>query len=202
LFAGFFSIAAVSQRTIEKAWEAHRFQKLEVVSNQVYHIKLVPQKANKIKLLTTIQGENAENIVVPISEANNTLTITTAYRPFYDPKNDKLAAHKVISIEMVVYLPEAMEVFIEANIASVECRGAINNLSVNLRDGNCFLYDFEGNAHINTREGTIAVWASSQVAGRAISRHGEIKNELPEKGKYSLYAESVNGMISLLKSPE
>jgi len=187
---------------IEKTWDADAFDKLEISSDEVYKIKIIAEPTSEIKLISQIDGENYENLNIGASEKNKTLTLKPTYRPYFKPKNDKLAAHKVISIEMILTIPESMEVAISAKIASLEIQGSLQKLDVNLRDGHCFLKDFVGNARINTRDGDITVYAQHWVEGKAISKYGIIKNELSSKGKYLIQAESVNGNISLLKTRE
>lgn len=197
-----FVVNGYSQKVIEKTWDADAFHKLEISSDEVYKIKIIAEPTSEIKLISQIEGENYENLNIGASEKNKTLTLKPTYRPYFKPKNDKLAAHKVISIEMILTIPESMEVAISAKIASLEIQGSLQKLDVNLRDGHCFLKDFVGNARINTRDGDITVYAQHWVTGKAISKYGIIKNELVSKGKYLIKAESVNGNISLLKTRE
>ncbi|MBW2937111.1 DUF4097 domain-containing protein [Aureisphaera sp. CAU 1614] len=197
-----FVVHGYSQKVIEKTWDANAFDKLEINSDDVFKIKIVTEQTSEIKLISQIEGENYENLNIGASEKGKTLTLKTTYRPYFKPKNDKLAAHKVISIEMILTIPESMEVAITAKIASLEIQGSLQKLDVNLRDGHCFLKDFVGNARLNTRDGDITVNAQPWIEGKAISKYGIIKNELVSKGKYLIKAESVNGNISLLKTRE
>lgn len=191
-----------SQKVIEKSWDAKAFTKLEISSDDVYKIKMVTAPTSEIKLISNIEGENFENFNIGVSEKGKTLALKPSFRPYFKPKNDKLAAHKLLSIEMILTVPESMEVSITAKIASLETLGNIQKLVVNLREGHCLLQDFIGNATLNTKQGDITVFTKHSVVGSTISKYGTIKNELSSKGKYLIKAESVNGNISLLKTRE
>ncbi|MEZ4859473.1 MAG: hypothetical protein R2781_11755 [Flavobacteriaceae bacterium] len=191
-----------SQKVIEKSWDTSVFDKLEIVSDEVFKIKIETKPTSVIKLTTKIEGENFENVTLEASEKVKTLTLKPTYSPYFEAKNNKLAAHKLISIEMTLTLPESMEVFINATIASLEMHGKILNLDVNLRDGHCVLYNFIGNASLNTKQGDITVFAKENVSGIASSKNGMVLNQLLNEGLYLLKAQSVNGNISLLKTPK
>lgn len=191
-----------SQKVIEKSWDANAFEKLEIISDDVFKIKIVTEPTSEIKLTSLIEGENYENMNIGASEKGKTLRLKPSYRPYFIPKNDKLAAHKLISIEMILTIPETLEVYINAKIASLEMQGKILRLDVNLRDGQCHLRDFTGNATLNTKQGDITVFAKEQVSGSGFSKKGSVKNNLTNTGIYLIKAESVNGNISLLKTRE
>lgn len=193
---------AYSQKVIEKSWDAMAFNKLEISSDDVFKIKIVTAPTSEIKLISLIDGENYESLNIGATEKGKTLTLKPTYRPFFKPKNDKLAAHKLISIEMMLTIPESMEVSINAKIASLETQGSIQFLNANLSTGICVLRDFLGHATLNTKQGDITVFTYDTVSGKAISKYGIINNELSGKGKYQIKAESVNGNISLLKTRE
>lgn len=206
---GFFLISMLnfthhgfSQKIIEKTWEGEAFDRIEIISNEVFKIEIMVGDFSEIKLQTKISGENAENMNIGASEKSKVLSLKPSYRPYFIPQNDKLAAHKVISIEMKLYLPEQKSVFIDSNLASLEATGSFLTLEVNLRDGYCLLKEFSGNGVLNTLLGNITVFAKSNVSGEAISRNGSVINQLSTQEINTLKVESVNGNISLLKSPE
>ena len=79
-------------------------------SDTVFTVRLSSEKTDKIRINTHVEGEYHENVVVNTSEENKTLTVTTGYSPFFEKENDKLAAHKVIAIDMeleiYIYCPD------------------------------------------------------------------------------------------------
>ncbi|WGF93365.1 DUF4097 family beta strand repeat-containing protein [Aequorivita marisscotiae] len=128
------------------------------------------------------------------------LSLKTGFAPFFVLNNDKLAAHKLMAIEVKLIVPETLSLEIKSKLASVAIDGTIKNLAVSLQRGNCFATNFSGNAHLKTTDGTITVYAADAVGGKAISTRGKIENNLPPNGKFFIEAESINGNIRMLQT--
>jgi len=187
-----------AQKVMEREFNASEISTLEIISSTIYTIKITSEKTKKIKIITQIEGENYENVVLSIIEKEGGLKIETPYSLFFKPENDKLAAHKVISIEMELIVPETVQVNIVAPIASLTSQGKFKSISALLGSGNCVLKDFKGDALLKTKEGFIKVYCSEKTFGKAFSKKGKIINELSKKeSKYRIEAESIEGNISL-----
>lgn len=195
----FIIIAPVqSQKVLQKEWDATGIEKLVIASDEVFGITISAEKTDKIRVYTNVEGETYENVVLRTSEDEKTLTIKTDYSPYFEKFDDKLAAHKVLAIDMTVILPENLMAEISSSIASVNASGNFEDLSVSLRIGNCDVHNFKGNATLHTRKGYVNVRAMKGVSGSASSRHGTVANTLPKQGKYHIKAESIDGAITLL----
>jgi len=191
-----------AQKILEKSWDAADVQRLEIISDQVFKIKIVSAATETIRLITRIEGENFENVVVNVFEEQHTLLLTTGYTPYFEAANDKLAAHKVISIEMELLLPSHIAVFIQGAIVSVDTEGTFRKIHLELDTGNCLLTNFNGDAQLNTKNGNITVYGDSNVFAIGETKRGTLRNELSSPGKFSVKAQSVNGDIILLKSQQ
>lgn len=199
LFGMFHSFA---QKRIERLWDATELRTLEIVSDEVNSIRIASGNKDKIQLIVRIEGEHSEQVVLQVSEAQKILSINTGRTPYFKAQNDKLAAHKVLSIEMEVLIPASITLGIESQLASVYTKGPIQNLVMDLVEGTILLDEFEGEASLYTKNGSITVHAMPGVTAIARSLEGQVENELTSNGKYELAAWSVNGDISLLKSPQ
>ncbi len=186
-----------AQKVIHRSLDAEGIQKLEIHSDQVFLIKIETLDTDTIEIITEVEGENYENVVLSVQDSQGVLRVTTAYTPYFEAANDKLAAHKVISIEMTLQVPKNLEVFVSSFIASVEAVGTYESFYTGLNNGNCTLHEFLGNAQLNSRHGFIKVYAKSGVFGKAISQRGKVANNLPELGLYEVIAQSVNGDVIL-----
>jgi len=189
-----------AQKIMEKSWDASSIERLEVISDEVYHISIISEATERIHVRTRVEGEHNENVTLLVSDENKTLSIGTGFTPFFVQQNDKLAAHKVISIEMEIRIPIDMMVIVMGTLVSVETEGAFQNLQLELRNGNGVLNNFQGNAQLYARNGNLTVFARETGVLEANSRSGSVKNELPMGGHFLIKAESVNGDITLLKS--
>ncbi|GAB5398516.1 MAG: hypothetical protein Aureis2KO_01010 [Aureisphaera sp.] len=197
--AAFFGIifSCQSQKVIQRSLDAENIEKIEIASDQVFLIKLQTIATETIEILTEVEGENYENVLLSAHEKNGTLYIKTGYTPYFEAANDKLAAHKVISIEMTLLIPKNLSVYVSSFIASVEAQGEFKNLYTGLNNGNCTLTNFLGDAQLNSRHGFISVHADLGVKGKAFSQRGKVENTLPKEGWYEVSAQSVNGDVIL-----
>ena len=186
-----------AQKIIEREFDASSISAIEINSNIIFNITITTEGINKVKIRTSIEGENFENVLLSIKEENGLFNIKPEYSPYFKAKNDKLAAHKVLAIEMKLIVPENLEIKIKSNLASVKITGKYTSIEALLGTGNCILENFSGDAVIKTKQGFIKVFANASVNGTAFTKKGIVTNELINKGKYRLVAESFEGDISL-----
>lgn len=189
-----------SQKIIEKNLDALGIEKLVINSNEIFNISVSTERSDAIQISAKIVGENYENAMITSRQEGKILWIGTSYTPFFEAKNDKLAAHKVLSIEMTLMVPESMELTINSSSASVETSGAFEFLRVSLDNGNCTIKDFFGNATLGTKAGEISVYARAGVTAEAITENGVILNTLPLEGIYYITARTKTGNISLFQT--
>ena len=196
----FLTANVYAQKIIDKSWDIEGIERLEIISNDIFNIVIISNHTSRINVITKIEGEHYENVVLNISEENKTLKLSTGFTPYFQAENDKLAAHKVISIEMELNISNSLEVFVRSSIASLSTHGSFKDLQVELGNGNCVLNDFEGDAQLITGNGNIMVIAHDTVRARAKTKRGKLTNELSSTGNFYIDAESVNGDITLLKN--
>lgn len=197
----FISKNILSQKVLQKQWDATAITKVSLQSDDVFKVKLVSDPtSNTIYIDTRIAGEHSESVVVNVIEKNNTLWVTTGYSPFFKAENDKLAAHKFISIEMIVTVPVHVAVAVYSSLASVSASGTFTSVRAELERGSCELINYKGNAILFTKQAGIKVTAANGVTGEAVSTYGAVINQLPSEGKYHIQAESIHGTITLLQT--
>jgi hypothetical protein len=191
---------ATSQKIIEKRLDASRFERLSISSEIINTITIYSEVTNQIKIVTEIRGENHENVMITRLEDNKTLNIGAAYAPYFTPENDKLAAHKVMSVALELIIPNFLDLVLSTSMGSVNLYGNYNSVEVYLENGNCKLNNFLGDAIITTNQGDIWVEAQENVSGRAFSKNGKVLNYLPGSAIYTVVAESRDGDISMLQT--
>jgi hypothetical protein len=191
---------AISQKLVEKQLDATRFERLIISSDIINTLTITSEATNRIRIVNKVVGENYENVIVTSSEENKTLKIGASYSPYFIAENDKLAAHKVMSVDIELTMPNFLYVEVNTPIASISVTGNYSNFHAYLENGDCQLNDFLGNASIKTKHGNIKVHARENVSGRAFSTKGSVVNYLPGKAKYIIIAESRDGDISLLQT--
>ncbi len=190
-----------SQKIIEKEIVANHYNSIEISSDKIHHIHLISTDLNTISIITRIEGQDYESVVLSLLEKKNILFIKPEITPFFKSINDKLAAHKVQSIEIEIKLPKRLDITINSKIASLTSKGSFNSVVTSLEQGNCTLTNFEGNANLSSKTGFINVSSKANIKGDARSKSGFIINELSDnlRSNYKIIAETKDGDISLIQ---
>ena len=200
IFLFFGSYCCVAQKVIEKEFSAEGLHKLSIADDSIFSIKIITSKRESIKMKVHVSGEHSEAIIIEENRSKGKLSLKTAVMPYFAFENDKLAAHKVMAIEVELFIPENISIEIKSKLASLETKGKIPNLAVSLQKGSCTITDFLGNAHLKTVDGNIMVKAQKEVSGKAVSKYGTVENTLSSQGKFLVEAESINGDIYMLQT--
>lgn len=193
-----YSQDVCGQKLIERNWDSHGISRLLLTTDMAYSINITTARVSQISLRARAEGETFEHVLINEKLDQDQLQLFTSYTPYYEPINDKLAAHKVMGLDVQLTLPEGMVVEVRSALASVQGQGRFLDFSARLEDGNCTLKEFKGNARLITQGGFICVSAKEGVTGKATSKHGKVLNTLAENGNYLIWAESVRGDIKLL----
>ena len=119
LLVAFGTAEAISQKVVEKQLDASEIKRLIITSNMINTLSITSEETDQITIVNKVVGEGYENVIVTTSAENNTLKIGTSYSPYFIPENDKLAAHKVISVDMMLTIPDFLYVEVETSIASI-----------------------------------------------------------------------------------
>ncbi|MDN3722934.1 hypothetical protein QRD02_00945 [Aequorivita sp. SDUM287046] len=195
------SISGASQhKIIEREYSANGIRELTIEEDAIFKIRIRTEATEKIKITVRITGEHSESVLLEAKFSEEKISLHTGFVPYFIMENDKLAAHKVMAIEMDLILSETISVAIKSTLASVESLGTMMEFSAALEMGNCEMFGFSGNAHLKTVSGNITVFAEDDVSGKAVSKYGNIENELLKNKKFLLEAESMHGNIRLLQT--
>ncbi len=196
-----FSFEAISQKKLQKEFDASSFTSVVVNGHEASLVSVIAEKRETIKINLTIEGEYYESVLLEVLQQNKTLLVAPAFTPFFERHNDKLAAHKVLSVSLEIRVPIDLFVSITSKNSFVEVMGAFGFLYVETDSGAVRLENFIGDGDIKTRSGNIFVKTSKiDVSGVAISQKGIVKNELPEGNRFVIYATSLLGDIQLLET--
>ncbi len=200
VFLFFGSFLGFSQKVIEKEFSSEKIRMLSIDDDAISKIEIHSSEESIIKISVHISGEHSESVVIEEKTSEGKLFLKTAFAPFFTLENDKLAAHKVMAIELKINVPKTIAVEIKSKLASVLANGTYENIAVSIENSNCDLRNFSGNAHLKTVKGNITVLANNDVSGKAFSKYGIVRNELTSNKKFLVEAESIHGSISLLQT--
>lgn len=169
-----------------------KFVKIDV--SACFRLTLDTHQGNTVKVTANIEGEYAEDLAVSIEEQGKTVFIDTGFLPNFAPYNDKLSAHKIISIALDITLPEFMKVSVFGLGANVSATGNYRNLDITLSDGNCRLSNLMETVNVKTQRGEV-VASGIKGAVDAKSKFGEVLMGPIPKGDVILNLFSVEGDI-------
>ena len=191
-----FSIEMNAQKVVEKTIDAKNITTVSIEGDNMFNIKITSKPVETITLKAKSEGEYSEDIVVLSTIKQDSLVISSAFQPLYVNYNDKLSAHKIVSIELELTVPEHLNIYGKSNIAAAEVSGIYNTLILELSQGSCALNTFTGNAIINTIEGQITL-NTNYAKVEAYTKTGTIIREEITEGKNEIKLNSVNGNISI-----
>tara|TARA_R110002051_G_scaffold4229_5_gene22686 strand:+ start:4324 stop:4926 length:603 start_codon:yes stop_codon:yes gene_type:complete len=191
----------LGQKMLEQSFHDENIKALYINSDEVFEIHLSTSQNDHITVGTRIDGETFESSILKTRIDNNTLKIETGRTPDFEPFNDKLSAHKVLSIVLFISLPEGLDLDIFSTLASVDAQGRFGRVQINLGRGGCRLVDFRfrESATINTLSGAIHVEVDSAEV-YAQSRKGNVVIPAGFSEGYPLVLKSIHGDIILTKS--
>ncbi len=187
------------QKNEQRIIEAKGIKGIMITSDQFFKIDVSSIKTDKITIKSEISGETFETMVINSKVKNEFLEIDASRNPFFKDLDDKLAAHKVMSIVLNITVPEGFEFWVESALAAVNVQGDYELIELNLGRGDCRLSHFRGSGKINTRSGNIYVNTQNcNIDGS--SRHGKEHIENVTQGSHHLELKSIAGTITVTQS--
>ena len=168
-----------AQRIIEKSLVNDHARFFYVDSSLAYQVDISTNTSKDISILATVEGEYQNEIVLNIEESGSEIFISTSFSPEFQAKNDKLSAHKVISIALDMSIPENLVLYLKGTYTHMNVSGHYKELGVDLQDGRCHLNNTSGAIHVNTKSGDIILEGSHGYV-EAKSEYGKVEiDELP-----------------------
>ncbi|MEL0643673.1 DUF4097 family beta strand repeat-containing protein [Olleya sp. Ti.3.14] len=188
-----------AQKSTEKIWNADVINTIVIDGENVFNITVSNSPSNTILLKVKIEGEHANQLVMVDSIVNKQLYISSSFQPLFIKDNDKLSAHKVMSVEYQLLVPKNIKLEIKSNIGSVDLVGTYPSVFIELNQGNCNLKQFLGNASINTVNGDINI-ETDHAKVEAFTKTGQITLTQFKFLKFNLNCHTINGDIKITKT--
>ena len=197
----FFLLSGIGfgQKQMQYRIPSEELKGIYIDSDEVFQIRVQASKIQEFKITAEVEGETFESVLVDPKQENDLWRIYIKRSIGFKAFDDKLAAHKVISIVLNIEIPENKELWVRSSLASLWAEGTFKYLNVNLMSGYCNLINYLGDGVINTLRGSIYI-ETSNAQVEAISRSGNNETENKSDGKYHLKLKSVDGNISVSQS--
>lgn len=195
------TMSLYAQKRLTQTYDATAIKELYINSNEIFKIKITTEEVREITVATIIDGETFASTLLNTSTNDGVLKITTGKTPDYIPFNDKLAAHKVLAIELEITIPRGLDVSIYSTLASVDTYGKLGQVSIDLGRGHFKgkEFRFRESGKINTISGSIYV-SSNLVNVTAQSRNGKINIPPTQADGPLLEIKSIHGDVTVVKS--
>lgn len=197
---GFFAIVQLhSQKLVKKALVNPQIQFIQIDSKFCYQVNLITSRTDEVVVEASMEGEYSKDLVITIEEQGMNMQVSARFQPNFTNPNDKLSAHKVISIALDVKLPEYKNVFIYGTNSNVRANGKYKKLKVKLSDGRCHLNNVIENVEVNTQKGDIfLITSSGSVVAK--STYGKVFKEDIPFGDNQFVLNTIEGEIRLKKT--
>lgn len=190
-----------AQKSQSETIDASGLHHLLIQSDAIFQVHIATHERPEIQIVTRIEGETFESTLIHTKQEGETLVVTTGRTPDFIPIDDKLAAHKVLSIDMEVLMPAGMDLSVFSQLASVTGQGDFRTVRIHLGRGGCRLepFRFRESATIETISGTIEI-ATPVTTVQAITRNGKLSVAAPFEEGNQLWLASIHGNISVKES--
>ena len=119
--------------------------------------------------------------------------------PLFINPNDKLSAHKVVSIALEVTVPAYKSVDVFGTNTNLYASGAYRELNVALSDGRCTLENISESVQVTTQKGDIVLsTASGNIVAESV--YGNLSKESIPSGDNQFVLKTIEGDIILKKT--
>lgn len=195
------TMSLYAQKRLSQTYDATAIKELYIHSNEIFKIKITTGEVREITVATIIDGETFASTMLNTSTNDGVLKITTGKTPDYIPFNDKLAAHKVLAIELEIIIPIGLDVSIYSTLASVDTYGKLGQVRIDLGRGHFKgeEFRFRESGKINTISGSIYI-SSNLVNVTAQSRNGKVDIPPTQAEGPLLAIKSIHGDVTVVKS--
>ena len=192
LFFAFNFLTA--QKVVKKSIVDSAITSFQIDAANCYKMTIETVKSDEILVEAIIDGEYKKDLVLNVIENNSAITISAGFQQNFVNPNDKLSAHKVVSIALNIKLPEYKYVTVFGTSCNVTVDGAYMKLKVSLNDGICSLKDISETAEVTTQSGNIYLEIKT---GEAIStsKYGSITTDKIPTGNTKYVLSTVTGDI-------
>ena len=200
MFVLFLSFGILNaQKVVKKAVQNPETANILIDANNCYQIDITTTSAKDIVVEAFMDGEYKNDLLIKIEEEGPTIAISTGFHPNFIKPNDKLSAHKVISIALKLQIPKKMKVNLFGANTNVYATGNYDDIRVTLDDGNCNFKTISGKASATTQSGDIYVYSNGAVI-ETKNIFGLISNNGIPRGDNYFKLSTTKGNIYLRKT--
>ncbi|WP_411029120.1 hypothetical protein [Spongiimicrobium sp. 3-5] len=188
-----------AQKIVEKSFIDPNIQLISIAADHCFSLELGTSDTEEMTVEAHIEGEYQKDLLVSIVQEGGTVFVSTGFQPNFVDPNDKLSAHKVISIALDIELPHNKKVAIYGSSCNFKVSGEYEDLHVVLGDGKCILDQVGHNVDVTTQSGDIWLYCD-QAEILADTKYGKLQKERIPVGNDRFTLNTTTGNIYLKKT--
>lgn len=188
----------LAQKKVQKTIKASSISLLQIDAANCFEVQLKTGNTDKIVVNARLEGEYSKDLEIVVFEDGGTLFLNAGFSADFINPNDKLSAHKVVSIALEVIVPKWKNIRIYGTNTRVVVNGNYSDLNIVLADGSCELNQVGQNVTVKTQSGNIILKAKSGEIV-ATSKYGLVSQKSFPKGTNHFNLYTVTGNIELKK---
>lgn len=189
----------MAQKVVERSLLGRDTSFIKIDVSQCFQLFIDTSEGDDIVAEAVLDGEYGRELVLDVKSNGATTTVGTDFRPTFRNPNDKLSAHKVVSILLKVTVPKSRSVEVYGTGCNVMVEGTYRHLRVILNDGKCMLNNVSETVEVVTQSGDINV-KSKAAEILANSKYGRVdRSEIP-RGDNRFTLTTITGDINLRKT--
>lgn len=188
-----------AQKVVKKAVINPNITSVRIDARNCFQIKIQTSRTDELLVEAIIDGEYKNDLILKLKDEGSSIFVSAGFSPNFKNPNDKLSAHKVVSIKLLISLPDGQNVQVDGNSCNIIASGNYEHLKITLNDGNCTLNEVSEMVTAQTQSGDIDVHSSSAKI-KAVSKFGKVrKNDIPDGGN-NFTLTTTTGNINLVRN--
>lgn len=189
---------AYAQKRVSKVLLQPHISAIVIDGEQCFEIAVTTAASDQVTVEAEMEGEYQGEVLVRTETLGNTLHIGTGFSPVFELPNDKLGAHKVLSVRLKVTMPGQQRVTINGQFAAIETHGQFREVTIRASEGSCSLHHQAEQTRVETQGADIRVYTVRAVV-EAFSRHGQVELDSMPPGDHRITLHSQNGDIRVTR---
>ncbi|MDC7997047.1 hypothetical protein [Gilvibacter sediminis] len=191
------SLTATAQIETIKDVDASALEVLQVDVDNIARLTVRAGQTDRFKAFMNTEGEFAQELVLNIFETGGTWSVNIGFAPGFLPTDDKLGAHKVISAELTLEIPEGKYLNVSGRCLRVALSGGFSVVELRLDGGNIDAKNFLASGVLETLDGNVRIKGRTGLFAETVGQPDKIANELPQSGTHFIRVVSPQGSINL-----
>lgn len=197
-----FAIATsgLAQKSIVKDIDATSLELLQVDVDNIYRLEVKTTDSDRFRAYMNTEGEFATQMVLNLLENGGSWNLNVGFAPGFTPADDKLGAHKVVSVDLSLEIPKGKYLKVSGRCLTVKLSGMYTDVEVRLEAGNLNARNFKASGLLATKDGDIKVYGQEDVAVRVEGTPDKLINELKAPAANNLTVMTNSGSIKVRKA--